>query len=137
MKSSKTIIILSAAFMAAGFGATASAQEHGERAPPPAVHGGPAPRPEAHGEPHPGPKGYQRVTEPKGWNSRPATLDKTVYQHNFQAARVYHVGVYRRPPGWVTHRWAYGQVLPHAYWAAPYLLADYWLFALEVPPAGY
>jgi Ni/Co efflux regulator RcnB len=22
-------------------------------------------------------------------------------------------------------------------WAAPYLIADYWLFALEVPPVGY
>ena len=29
------------------------------------------------------------------------------------------------------------EILPRAYWAAPYVLADYWLFALEVPPAGY
>ena len=138
MKSSKTIVILSAAIIATSFAGVAAAQEHGEHgAPPPAAHGGPAPRPEAHGEPHPGPKGYQRVSEPKGWNTRPATVDKTVYQHNYQAARVYHVGVYRRPSGWAAHRWAYGQVLPRAYWAAPYLLADYWLFALEVPPAGY
>ena len=138
MKSSNSIVILGAAVIAASFGVVATAQEHGgEHGAPPAAHGGPAPRPEAHGEPHPGPKGYQRVTEPKGWNSRPATVDKTVYQHNFQAARVYHVGVYRRPAGWASHRWAYGQVLPRAYWAAPYLLADYWLFALEVPPAGY
>jgi Ni/Co efflux regulator RcnB len=96
-----------------------------------------AARPEAHGEPHPGPKGYERVAEPHGWNTRPATVDRAAYQHNFQAARVYHVGVYRRPAGWVAHRWAYGQVLPRAYWAAPYILADYWLFALEVPPVGY
>ncbi len=39
--------------------------------------------------------------------------------------------------GWAPHRWGYGEVLPRAYWAAPYLIADYWLFALEVPPAGY
>ncbi len=98
----------------------------------------PAPaRPEAHGEPHPGPQGYQRVAEPRGWNTRPATFDRGAYQHNFQAARVYHVGVYRRPAGWVAHRWAFGQILPRAYWAAPYILADYWLFALEVPPVGY
>jgi Ni/Co efflux regulator RcnB len=27
--------------------------------------------------------------------------------------------------------------LPRAYFGASYLIADYWLFALEVPPAGY
>ena len=94
-------------------------------------------RPEAHGEPHPGPHGYQRVEEPHGWNSRPATVDRQIYQHNYQAARVYHIGAYRRPHGWVAHRWAYGEILPRAYWAAPYIISDYWLFALEVPPAGY
>lgn len=133
VKSSKILVILSAAFIAATFGNLAAAQEHAEHA----SHPGPAPRPEAHGEPHPGPKGYERVSEPKGWNSRPATVDRTVYQHNYQAARVYHVGVYRHPPGWAPRRWGYGQILPRAYWAAPYILADYWLFALEVPPAGY
>ena len=97
----------------------------------------PPARPEAHGEPHPGPHGYQRIEEPHGWNSRPATVDRQVYQHNYQAARVYHIGAYRRPHGWVAHRWAYGEILPRAYWAAPYIISDYWLFALEVPPAGY
>jgi Ni/Co efflux regulator RcnB len=94
-------------------------------------------RPPAHGEPHPGPSGYQRVTEPHGWDARPAAPDRGAYQHNFQAARTFHIGPYHRPAGWVGHRWAYGQILPRAYWAAPFLLADYWLFALEVPPAGY
>ena len=98
------------------------------------VHGA---RPEAHGEAHPGPQGYQRVTEPHGWNARPATVDHKAYEHNFQAARVYHVGVYHRPHGWVGHRWVYGEILPRAYWAAPYILADYWLFSLEVPPVGF
>jgi Ni/Co efflux regulator RcnB len=105
---------------------------HGE-----APHGGAVQRPPAHGEPHPGPSGYARVTEPKGWNNRPAEVDRAAYQHNFQAARSYNIGVYRRPPGWVAHRWVYGQVLPRAYWLPPYILADYWLFALEVPPPGY
>lgn len=95
------------------------------------MHG--APR----GEPHPGPQGYQRVSEPHGWNNRPTTVDRGAYQHNFEAARSFHIGPYHRPGGWAPHHWAYGQVLPRAYWAAPYLLADYWLFALEVPPAGY
>jgi Ni/Co efflux regulator RcnB len=97
-------------------------------------HGG---RPEAHGEPHAGPTHYQRVTEPAHWNERPATVDKEHYQHNYQAARVYHIGVYHRPHGWVSHRWVHGQILPRAYWAAPYILADYWLFALDVPPVGF
>jgi Ni/Co efflux regulator RcnB len=90
-----------------------------------------------HGESHAGPSGYQRVTAPKGWDARPAKVDKPTYQHNFQAARSFKIGPYHRPAGWTAHRWAYGETLPRAYWAAPYLLADYWLFALEVPPAGY
>ncbi len=88
-------------------------------------------------EAHPGPSGYQRVTEPHGWNARPATVDRGAYQHNFQAARSFKIGPYHRPVGWNAHRWGYGEILPRAYWASPYVLADYWLFALEVPPAGY
>jgi Ni/Co efflux regulator RcnB len=79
----------------------------------------------------------QRLAEPHGWNSRPATVDRQSYQHNFRAARSFHVGPYHRPPGWRAHTWAYGQILPRAYWAPQYILSDYWLFALEVPPAGY
>ena len=108
--------------------ATAAGDEHheGERRPAP-----------ARGEPHPGPRGYQRVAEPKGWNQRPATIDRDAYHHNFQAARVYHIGPYHPPRCWVMHHWVYGEILPRAYWAAPYIIADYWLFALEVPPPGY
>ncbi len=115
--------------------------EHGGAAPEhaaPAAHG-PAMRGHApqRGEVHPGPKGYQRVTEPRGWNARPATVDRDTYRHNFQAARSFKIGPYNRPKGWVAHHWAYGETLPRAYWATPYLIADYWLFALEVPPMGY
>ena len=88
-------------------------------------------------EPHPGPQGYQRVPEPKGWNERPTSVDRGAYQHNYQAARSYHIGAYRRPSGWVDRRWGYGQILPRVFWAPQYFIADYWLFALEVPPAGY
>jgi len=88
-------------------------------------------------EPHPGPRGYQRVEEPHGWNSRPAAVDRGVYQHNFQAQRTFKIGPYHRPHGWVDHHWSFGEMLPRAYWAAPYVLADYWLFALDVPPVGY
>ena len=72
-----------------------------------------------------------------GWNSRPANFDRAAYQHNFQAARKFQIGPYHRPVGWAAHRWAFGQILPRTYFAASYLIADYWLFALEVPPAGY
>jgi Ni/Co efflux regulator RcnB len=97
----------------------------------------PAMRAQPQGEPHRGPSGYHRVAPPKGWNSRPATLDRGAYQHNFRAARSYHIGPYHRPSGWAAHSWHFGEILPRAYWAPEYLIGDYWLFALEVPPAGY
>ena len=103
-------------------------EQHG-----PAMHGPSRPP----GEPHQGPSGSQRVAPPAGWDHRPATVDRHAYQHNFQAARAFHIGPYHRPAGWAPHHWGYGQMLPRAYWGPNYLIADYWLFALEVPPAGY
>jgi len=103
----------------------------------PEHHGGHARPAPPHGEAHPGPSGYQRVTEPKGWDARPAAADHAAYQHNFQAARSYRIGPYHRPAGWTARHWAYGQILPRSYWASQFILADYWLFALEVPPTGY
>jgi Ni/Co efflux regulator RcnB len=64
-------------------------------------------------------------------------VDRDSYRHNFQAARSFHIGPYHRPSGWAPHHWGYGQILPRGYWGPNYLIADYWLFALEVPPAGY
>jgi Ni/Co efflux regulator RcnB len=100
-------------------------------------NGGARPPPAHPGEAHPGPQGYNRVSEPHGWNTRPATVDTNTYHHNFQAARSFRIGPYQRPAGWVAHHWAYGQILPRAYWASQFVLADYWLFSLEVPPVGY
>jgi Ni/Co efflux regulator RcnB len=117
-----------AALICAG-GMAAEQQEHAQQGRPS--------RPAAHGEPHPGPSGYQRVPEPHGWNARPNTVDRPSYQHNFQAARSFRIGPYHRPHGWVAHRWAHGEILPRAYWGPQYLIGDYWLFALEVPPVGY
>jgi Ni/Co efflux regulator RcnB len=88
-------------------------------------------------EAYPGPNRYQRLTEPPGWNDRPAAVDRGAYQHNYQAARAYRIGPYHRPPGWRAHHWGFGEFLPRPYWAAPYVLADYWLFALTVPPVGF
>jgi Ni/Co efflux regulator RcnB len=116
---------------------TASAAE------PQHEHGGGGARPEAHqpeahqGEPHPGPRGYERPSEPKGWNARPSTVDRGAYQHNYRASRSFKIGPYHRPPGWTAHRWGYGEILPRTFWAPQYIIGDYWLFALEVPPAGY
>jgi Ni/Co efflux regulator RcnB len=134
---SKIGLSLALAMVLAGGAAVAEEQhEHGggsgREGGRPAEH-----QAEHQAEPHPGPSGYQRVTEPHGWNARPATVDRGAYQHNFQAARSFRVGPYHRPVGWSPHRWVYGEVLPRAFWAPQYLLTDYWLFALEVPPAGY
>jgi Ni/Co efflux regulator RcnB len=128
----KTGFTLIAALALAGTAASAE-PEHGA-----APRGGGGARPAMRqAEPHPGPSAYSRVTEPSGWNNRPATVDRGAYQHNYQAARSYRIGPYNRPAGWVARRWSYGQILPRAFWASQYIIADYWLFALEVPPAGY
>jgi Ni/Co efflux regulator RcnB len=124
------------AMIMTGVGMSAKAQEHGgqQRGP----ERGPEHAPERRAaEPHPGPHGYQRVEEPHGWNARPQDVDRDAYRHNFQAERSFHVGPYHRPHGWYDHHWSYGEILPRPFWAAPYILADYWLFALEVPPVGY
>jgi Ni/Co efflux regulator RcnB len=121
--------------LAAGMGTAALAQEHGrESAPRAAPHAAPQ---QPRGEPHEGPRGYQRPAEPQGWNARPPQADRSAYQHNFRAARSYHIGPYRRPSGWTAHRWGYGEILPRAYWGAQDLIGDYWLFGLEIPPVGY
>jgi Ni/Co efflux regulator RcnB len=123
---------LSIAWLVGGTGGSALAQP-GHEAP----HGAPPHAAPPRGEAHEGPRGYQRVAEPHGWDARPATVDRGAYQHNFQAARSYRIGPYRRPVGWAPHHWVYGQVLPRAYWGPQYVIGDYWLFALEVPPGGY
>jgi len=123
----------------ASFAALAIILVGGATAEPQRQQGGGAhrPPPPHPAEAHAGPRGYDRVAEPHGWNTRPANIDRGAYQHNFQAARTFRIGPYHRPAGWAAHRWAFGQILPRAYFGASYLIADYWLFALEVPPAGY
>jgi hypothetical protein len=85
MKTSLKLAHLAALAMVLAGGALA-AEEHGHPAP---AH---RPNPPHPGESHPGPSGYQRVAEPKGWDSRPKAVDRGSYQHNFQAARSYHIG---------------------------------------------
>lgn len=130
MKTATTLGSIAALAIIFACGATAEPQRQQGGA----VHRPPPPHP---AETHAGPRGYDRVAEPHGWNTRPANVDRATYQHNFQAARRFRIGPYHRPVGWAAHRWAFGQILPRPYFAASYLIADYWLFALEVPPAGY
>jgi Ni/Co efflux regulator RcnB len=134
---SQTGLTLALALVWAG-GTMAAEPQHEQAAARPEARQPEARQPEARqGEPHPGPRGYQRPSEPKGWNARPGTVDRGAYQHNYQAARSFKIGPYHRPPGWTAHRWGFGEILPRAFWAPQYLVADYWLFALEVPPVGY
>ena len=126
-----SLLVFGISLAAAGLAPAQERERGGERKAEPAHSIG------RQGEPHPGPSGYQRAEEPHGWNARPGAVDRDAYHHNFQAARTYRIGPYHRPAGWAAHHWAYGQMLPRAYWAAQYILADYWLFGLEVPPAGY
>ncbi len=129
-------LVLSLACLLGSAAVMAEPPHGGGHGPGPGAHG-PAHAAAPRGEPHRGPTGYHRVAAPKGWNARPATVDRGAYQHNFRAARSFHIGPYHRPAGWAARSWVYGDILPRAYWAPEYLIADYWLFALEVPPAGY
>ena len=87
------------------------------------------------GEAHPGPKGYNRVAEPDGWNKRPATVDRGSYQHNFKAARTYHIGPYPSPGALGRAPLGLWPNLCRAPTGSPVpLLADYWLFGLEGCP---
>ena len=135
----KRSVALIATALIAGSAGPAFAQQHDDRGEPPRAEGHPAPHaPAGHpAEPHAGPSGYQRPAAPQGWDARPKTVDRAAYQHNFQAARSYKIGPYQRPSGWTNRHWGYGDRLPRAYWAPQYLLADYWLFGLEVPPVDY
>jgi len=130
-------LIWTAAMLLAGASSAAFAQDHQERPDHRDARPAENAQPERHGEPHAGPQGYQRPAAPQGWDQRPKTVDRPSYQHNYQAARSYRIGPYHRPAGWVDRHWAYGDHLPRAYWVTQYLLADYWLFGLEVPPVGY
>jgi Ni/Co efflux regulator RcnB len=58
------------------------------------------------------------------------------YHRNFQASRRFQVPFYRRPAGWYSHRWAFGEFLPAAFWARDYWLIDFEIYGLPPPPFG-
>jgi len=49
----------------------------------------------------------------------------------------YGYGAYYRPHGYYAHRWTRGERLPVAYYARPYVVADYYGYGLYGPPRGY
>jgi Ni/Co efflux regulator RcnB len=62
---------------------------------------------------------------------RPGPSPRVVYR---ESARY---GFYYRPHGYYAHRWGRGERLPFAYYARPYVIADYRDCGLRVPPRGY
>lgn len=109
----------------------AFAQEHRDRPNPPAMHQQRAP------EAFRAPRAYRPVSPPQGWDHRPQQINRAQFNHNFRAHRTYAIGPYMRPPGWVERTWYFGDILPVAFFAPEYRLADYWLFNLETPPMGF
>lgn len=87
-------------------------------------------------EPEREPRGYPGVQRPTGADARPHDVDRRDYNHNFVANHAFAIGPYHPPRGYHYRRWAFGQILPPAFWARDYWIADYWLFGLDVPPFG-
>ena len=58
------------------------------------------------------------------------------YHRNFHASRHFHASFYRRPAGWYSHRWTFGEFLPAAFWARDYWLIDFEAYDLPPPPYG-
>ena len=102
-----------------------------------AAHGGGAPHgAPARGEPHEGPRGYSRVTEPKGWmRVRPPSIAapiSTIFRRRAATGSGPTTGLTVGAPA--LGLWGDSATCD---WAPQYVIGDYWLFALEVPPAGY
>src|SRR5437667_129628 len=58
------------------------------------------------------------------------------FHRNFQASRHFRLPDYRRPAGWYSHRWAFGEFLPTAFWVRDYWLIDFADYDLPPPPYG-
>jgi Ni/Co efflux regulator RcnB len=88
---------------------------------------------------HPGDRGHD--------SHRERARSHQVERRDFDSRRGYRVreehreraryGVYYRPHGYYAHRWARGERLPSAYYARPYVVADYDDWGLRAPPRGY
>jgi Ni/Co efflux regulator RcnB len=58
------------------------------------------------------------------------------FHRNFQASRRFRGPDYRRPAGWYSRRWAFGEFLPAAFWVRDYWLIDFADYDLPPPPYG-
>ncbi|HEY4275754.1 MAG TPA: RcnB family protein [Rhizomicrobium sp.] len=58
------------------------------------------------------------------------------YHQNFRADRRFRAPSYRRPQGWYSHRWTWGETLPISFWARDYWLNDFGAYDLPPPPFG-
>ena len=58
------------------------------------------------------------------------------FHRNFQASRRFRGPDYRRPAGWYSRRWAFGEFLPAAFFARDYWLVDFADYDLPPPPYG-
>ena len=124
-------VLLLAGTLSAATAVAAQEREHERGGRPPVA--GRAHAPEAF---H-GPRAYHPISPPAGWDRRPERIDPGHFNHNFRAHRRYVIGPYLPPRGWVERTWYFGDLLPAAFFAPEYRLADYWLFDLETPPVGY
>ena len=58
------------------------------------------------------------------------------YHQNFRATQRFRAPAYRRPPGFYTRRWSWGETLPISFWARDYWLNDFRIYDLPPPPYG-
>ncbi|MEO8114110.1 MAG: RcnB family protein [Phenylobacterium sp.] len=59
------------------------------------------------------------------------------YPSVFQSPRRFHGSHYRPPAGFGFRAWAYGEILPRAWYASQYRIIDWWAYGLPMPPLGY
>jgi Ni/Co efflux regulator RcnB len=80
---------------------------------------------------------HRTVTVHRNAMTHRGTADVRSYRRNVTSAHRFHNGSYRRPSGWYSHRWVYGEHLPRAWFGRDYWIGDYITFGLMAPPDGY
>ncbi|THD79931.1 MAG: hypothetical protein E7812_08630 [Phenylobacterium sp.] len=59
------------------------------------------------------------------------------YPHAYESHHRFRGWIYHRPPHVFVRAWAYGDILPSAWFTPDYLIEDWWDFDLPAPPYGY
>jgi Ni/Co efflux regulator RcnB len=59
------------------------------------------------------------------------------YPRSFHSPHRYHVRSYIRPPHFYSRVWAFGEILPPAWFGPDYVIDDWWNYGLPDPPPGY